>query len=262
MRRRPRASRACRTSSRPTTRRRTSRASSRRRSSTLPAIAETFEIIAVNDGSRDRTQALADELTARHPGVVRAVHHPTNLGYGARAAIRLRGGALRAGRVHRRRPPVPGRGRRPADRAAGRARTRRTSSRATASGVPTRSSAPCTRALYRLANRIFFGLAGHRRRLRLQAVPARGARRRPGRVGGRLLLGRAADQAPGGRSVAWSRSACRTTRARPARRPAPSRRSSCAPFATSGGCGCDVGEPGPGARAAAGRSSRSPSDRD
>ena len=49
----------------------------------LPAIAETFEIIAVNDGSRDRTQTLADELTARYPGVVRAVHHPTNLGYGA-----------------------------------------------------------------------------------------------------------------------------------------------------------------------------------
>ena len=49
----------------------------------LPAIAETFEIIAVNDGSRDRTRVLADELTARHPGIVRAVHHPTNLGYGA-----------------------------------------------------------------------------------------------------------------------------------------------------------------------------------
>ena len=49
----------------------------------LPAIAETFEIIAVNDGSRDRTRAIADELTARHPGVVRAIHHPTNLGYGA-----------------------------------------------------------------------------------------------------------------------------------------------------------------------------------
>ena len=42
-----------------------------------------FEIIVVNDGSRDRTQALADEMTARHPGIVRAVHHPTNLGYGA-----------------------------------------------------------------------------------------------------------------------------------------------------------------------------------
>jgi glycosyltransferase involved in cell wall biosynthesis len=49
----------------------------------LPVIAETFEIIAVNDGSRDRTRVLADELTAAHPGIVRAVHHPTNLGYGA-----------------------------------------------------------------------------------------------------------------------------------------------------------------------------------
>jgi glycosyltransferase involved in cell wall biosynthesis len=59
----------------------------------LPSIAETFEIIAVNDGSRDRTQALADELTASHPGVVRAVHHPTNLGYGA--ALRSGFGAAR-----------------------------------------------------------------------------------------------------------------------------------------------------------------------
>ena len=50
---------------------------------TLPSLAETFEIIAVNDGSRDRTAAIADELAAAHPDVVRAVHHPTNLGYGA-----------------------------------------------------------------------------------------------------------------------------------------------------------------------------------
>jgi glycosyltransferase involved in cell wall biosynthesis len=50
---------------------------------TLPTLAETFEIIAVDDGSKDRTPAIADELAARHPDVVRAVHHPTNLGYGA-----------------------------------------------------------------------------------------------------------------------------------------------------------------------------------
>ena len=54
----------------------------------LPTLADTFEIIVVNDGSRDRTQAIADELTASNPGVVRAVHHPVNRGYG---------GALRSG---------------------------------------------------------------------------------------------------------------------------------------------------------------------
>ena len=50
---------------------------------TLPRLAETFEIVIVNDGSRDATGAIADELAAAHPGLVRAVHHPTNLGYGA-----------------------------------------------------------------------------------------------------------------------------------------------------------------------------------
>lgn len=59
----------------------------------LPAIAETFEIIAVNDGSRDGTASIADGLAAAHPGVVRAVHHPTNLGYGA--ALRSGFGAAR-----------------------------------------------------------------------------------------------------------------------------------------------------------------------
>ncbi len=59
----------------------------------LPVIADTFEIIAVDDGSRDRTPVLADELTAANPGVVRAVHHPTNLGYGA--ALRSGFGAAR-----------------------------------------------------------------------------------------------------------------------------------------------------------------------
>lgn len=49
----------------------------------LPALADRFEIIAVDDGSRDATPAIADRLADAHPGVVRAIHHPTNLGYGA-----------------------------------------------------------------------------------------------------------------------------------------------------------------------------------
>jgi glycosyltransferase involved in cell wall biosynthesis len=49
----------------------------------LPGLAESFEIVIVNDGSRDATGRIADELTAAHPGIVRVVHHPTNLGYGA-----------------------------------------------------------------------------------------------------------------------------------------------------------------------------------
>jgi glycosyltransferase involved in cell wall biosynthesis len=50
---------------------------------TLPSLAERFEIVIVDDGSRDRTPQIADELAAANPGVVRVVHHPTNLGYGA-----------------------------------------------------------------------------------------------------------------------------------------------------------------------------------
>ncbi len=50
---------------------------------TLPSIAERFESVAVDDGSRDRTPEIADALAAAHPDVVRVVHHPTNYGYGA-----------------------------------------------------------------------------------------------------------------------------------------------------------------------------------
>ena len=53
----------------------------------LPTITDDFEIIVVNDGSRDRTAAILDELAATLPRV-RVVHHPRNRGYG---------GALRTG---------------------------------------------------------------------------------------------------------------------------------------------------------------------
>jgi len=49
---------------------------------TLPTLADRFEIVIVDDGSRDATPRLADELAAAHPEVT-VVHHPTNLGYGA-----------------------------------------------------------------------------------------------------------------------------------------------------------------------------------
>jgi glycosyltransferase involved in cell wall biosynthesis len=48
----------------------------------LPDLAETWEIIVVNDGSQDTTSAICDELAAAHPQV-HTIHHSTNLGYGA-----------------------------------------------------------------------------------------------------------------------------------------------------------------------------------
>ena len=41
-----------------------------------------FEVIVVNDGSKDATAEIADELARTYPNV-RVVHHPVNRGYGA-----------------------------------------------------------------------------------------------------------------------------------------------------------------------------------
>ena len=61
----------------------------RRALSTLPRYAERFEVILVNDGSRDATAQIADSL-AEGDERVRVVHHPKNQGYGAalRSGIR------------------------------------------------------------------------------------------------------------------------------------------------------------------------------
>ena len=60
---------------------------------TLPTLADTFEIIAVDDGSRDATASIAQTLADQHPGVVRLVRHPVNRGYGE--ALRSGFGAAR-----------------------------------------------------------------------------------------------------------------------------------------------------------------------
>lgn len=124
---------------------------------TLPTLAETFEIIAVNDGSKDGTRRIADELTAAHPGIVRAVHHPVNLGYGA---------ALRSGFAAARYELVAftdgDRQFKVADIGRLTARLAEPDAPDAVVGFRIKRADPIIRTLYarayRLANRIFFGL--------------------------------------------------------------------------------------------------------
>ena len=48
----------------------------------LPEFTDDFEVIVVDDGSRDGTGGIVDELAAADPRV-KAIHHPRNRGYGA-----------------------------------------------------------------------------------------------------------------------------------------------------------------------------------
>ncbi|HVZ93575.1 MAG TPA: glycosyltransferase family 2 protein [Phycisphaerales bacterium] len=45
------------------------------------SVASDYEVIIVNDGSRDRTAEIADRLASENPRI-RVVHHPVNRGYG------------------------------------------------------------------------------------------------------------------------------------------------------------------------------------
>jgi glycosyltransferase involved in cell wall biosynthesis len=123
----------------------------------LPTIADTFEIIAVDDGSRDDTPRIADELAAAHPGVVRAVHHPTNLGYGAA----LRSG-FRAARYELVAFTDGDRQFKVEDLARLTARLAEADAPDVVVGYRIKRADPIIRTvyarLYRLANRIFFGL--------------------------------------------------------------------------------------------------------
>ena len=56
----------------------------------LPALAAAYEVILVDDGSRDDTAVVAERLVQQHGGTVRLIRHETNRGYG---------GALRSGFV-------------------------------------------------------------------------------------------------------------------------------------------------------------------
>ena len=124
---------------------------------TLPELAETFEIIAVDDGSRDGTAVVAQALADQHPDVVRLVRHRVNLGYGA---------ALRSGFAAARYELIAFTD---GDRQFKVADIGRLTERLAGSDAPDviagfriKRADPIVRTLYarayRLANRVFFGL--------------------------------------------------------------------------------------------------------
>jgi glycosyltransferase involved in cell wall biosynthesis len=59
----------------------------------MPKIADDFEVIVVDDGSRDRTGAIADRIAAADPHV-RVVHHEVNRGYGGAVISGIRAATM------------------------------------------------------------------------------------------------------------------------------------------------------------------------
>ena len=49
----------------------------------LSAVCDEYEVLIVNDGTPDRAGEIADELAREFEGLVRVIHHPKNMGYGA-----------------------------------------------------------------------------------------------------------------------------------------------------------------------------------
>lgn len=123
----------------------------------LPDLADRFEIVIVDDGSTDATATIAERLVTANPGVVRAVHHEVNQGYGA--ALRSGFRAARFGYV----AFTDGdRQFRVADLGRLTARMARPDRPDVVIGYRIKRADPIIRTLYaksyRLANRIFFGL--------------------------------------------------------------------------------------------------------
>jgi len=207
----------------------------------LPRLAQVFEIICVDDGSRDGTAELADRLAAEYPDVVRVVHHPINQGYGGALRSGLRGRSLPVGVLHRRRPPssasptwaasLPGwssrrddqrrpchggESRRLAGRGAGRG------GGATASSAPTGPSAWPTRVPIGPACECSSGSA-----CMTSTAPASCSGAKPSRASALNRVAPSCQPSCSSSSrrvaVTWPRWACRTTPVRPAAHRGPTR---------------------------------------
>ena len=186
-RRPPTRSGAARSSFPPTTRRRTSRRSSPRRSRSCRRLADEFEIIAVDDGSTDEHAAPRRRARCRAPARSASSTTRSTRDTARRCASGFRAARYDAGLLHRWRPAVQGRptwaacstawhsGRRQPDVVVG-YRIKR------ADPFIRRPTRACTdsRCGSSSARRA-------RRRLRLQAFPARGARRVRLESGGAFL---------------------------------------------------------------------------
>ena len=229
----------CRTSSRPTTRRRTSGASSTRpsrRCPTSPRRSRSSSSTTARGTRRRRSPTSWPPPHPRGPGRP----SPDEPRLRRRAPVGLRRLPLRAPRVHRRRSPVPGRRPRPADRA----RCQDGGADAVV-GYRIKRADPLVRTLYarayRLANRIFFGLTVRDvdcacKLFRRDALDGISVESGGAFFSAELLIKLRAARPAGRRG---RRAPLPADRRPPDRREA--RRSSSAPCATSGRSGCACG---------------------